>query len=151
MSGTRSKCPFCLIEQGAIPASTIFESDDFIVLMDAYPLTKGHVLVVPKTHVATLAELPVTQQTELFEIGRRVMHAQRNAGYGIGGINLLLNDGKDANQTVPHVHLHLIPRARYDFLRSLPKLALHITGLFGLQTKRATLDEQARNIKRHWS
>lgn len=108
-------------------------------------------LVVPKAHVQHIYELPTTLQNRLFELGRHVMKAQRLAGYGVEGINLLLNDGKLANQTVPHVHLHLIPRSRYDFLRSLPKLTLHVTGIFGRKTKRATLDEQARQIKQHFT
>ena len=140
-------CVFCTILTGDLPASVIYEDNAFIVLMDAYPLTPGHVLIIPKSHKKYLRELTQTEQSRLFELGSIIMDAVSLAGFGKGDSNLLLNDGKQANQTIPHIHLHVIPRSKNDFLKNLPKLVLHITGLFGIQTKRATLDEQATKIR----
>ena len=139
-------CIFCQIAARHEPASIVYEDDEFIALMDAYPLTSGHCLVIPKQHVVRLEALNAKSRAKLFNIGHQIIEAQKKAGMGIQGTNLLINDGKAANQTVPHLHLHLIPRENGDLLKSLPKLFLHITGFFGLKASRKTLDEQARQI-----
>lgn len=139
-------CIFCQIAANLEPASIVYEDDNFIAFMDAYPLTSGHCLVVPKQHVVRLESLTAKARAKLFNLGHNIIEAQKKAGFGIQGTNLLVNDGKAANQTVPHLHLHLIPRESGDLLKSLPKLFLHITGLFGLKTSRKKLDELARLI-----
>lgn len=145
----KQKCVFCQIIQGKLPVSVVYEDDVFLIIMDAYPLTPGHVLVIPKQHHQYVGDLKGQDQKRLFELGVVLMNGVCNAGFSNGDSNLLLNDGKHANQTVPHLHLHVIPRSKNDFLKNLPKLVLHITGLFGIQTKRATLDEYARRIRDH--
>jgi len=142
-----SRCIFCKIVEGKEPASVVYEDEAFLALMDAYPLAPGHCLVIPKKHVERLDELSTSERNRLFEIGHAIVEAQKACGYGLEGTNLLLNDGKAANQTVPHAHLHLIPRKKGDFLRSIPKLFLHVTGLFGIQTSRQKLDELANTFK----
>jgi histidine triad (HIT) family protein len=142
-------CIFCKIIAGDEPASIVYEDDDFIALMDAYPLTKGHCLVIPKLHLIRLDDLKAKQRARLFHIGHKIVEAQKQIGLGIEGTNILVNDGKAANQTVPHLHLHLIPRASGDLLKSIPKLILHITGIFGLKTPIKTLEEQAIEIAKH--
>lgn len=139
-------CIFCQIAASHEPASIVYEDDKFIAFMDAYPLTSGHCLVIPKQHVVRLEALNAKARAKLFNIGHKIIEAQKKAGMGTQGTNLLINDGKAANQTVPHLHLHLIPREKGDLLKSLPKLFLHITGLFGLKASRKTLDEQAKLI-----
>lgn len=121
-----------------------------MVIMDAYPLTQGHALVIPKRHVQRLCELTHTEQQGLFALGHEVLEAQKRCGWGLLGSNLLLNDGKAANQTVPHLHLHLIPRKPRDLLSALPKLALHISGLFGFDINRRKLDRQAQHLAAHF-
>ena len=139
-------CIFCQLAARLQPASIVFEDDEFIAFMDAYPLTSGHCLVIPKQHVVRLEALNAKARAKLFNIGHRIIEAQKKAGMGIQGTNLLINDGKAANQTVPHLHLHLIPRENGDLLKSLPKLFLHITGFFGLKASRKILNEQAKKI-----
>tara|TARA_R110001592_G_scaffold59905_4_gene182053 strand:- start:4241 stop:4717 length:477 start_codon:yes stop_codon:yes gene_type:complete len=139
-------CIFCQISTKLLPSSIVYEDADFIAFMDAYPLTPGHCLVIPKKHLVRLEALNAKSRAKLFNIGHKIIEAQKKAGFGIQGTNLLINDGKAANQTVPHLHLHLIPRENGDLLKSLPKLFLHITGLFGLKTSRAKLDSQAELI-----
>jgi histidine triad (HIT) family protein len=142
-------CIFCKISDRIEPSSIIYEDDEFIAFMDAYPLTSGHCLVVPKQHLVRLEALNAKARAKLFNLGHKIIEAQKKAGLGIQGTNLLINDGKAANQTVPHLHLHLIPRESGDLLKSLPKLFLHITGLFGIKTSRKKLDEQAKEIASH--
>ena len=139
-------CIFCLIAAKQEAASIVYEDEQFIALMDAYPLTTGHCLVIPKYHVVRMEALNAKARAKLFNIGHKIIEAQKKAGYGIQGTNLLINDGKAANQTVPHLHLHLIPRENGDLLKSIPKLFLHITGLFGIKTPRKKLDAQAKMI-----
>jgi len=139
-------CIFCKIIEGDAPASIVYEDDNFIALMDAYPLTEGHCLVIPKFHAVRLDELKANQRAKLFNIGHKIVEAQKKVGLGVQGTNILVNDGQAANQTVPHLHLHLIPRSSGDWLKSIPKIVLHITGLFGFKTAAKTLNEQARNI-----
>ena len=132
-------CIFCKITAKEAPASIVYEDDNFIAFMDAYPLTEGHCLVIPKSHVVRLDDLKANQRAKLFNIGHKIVEAQKKVGLGIKGTNILLNDGKAANQTVPHLHLHLIPRSSGDWLKSIPKVILHITGLFGIKTSFKTL------------
>lgn len=141
-----SACIFCQISSKHEEASIIYEDDEFIAIMDAYPLTNGHCLVIPKKHVVRLESLNAKSRAKLFNIGHKVIEAQKLAGFGVNGTNLLINDGKAANQTVPHLHLHLIPRENGDLIKSIPKLFLHLTGLFGLKTSRKILNNQAKQI-----
>ena len=140
------RCVFCEICKGKESASFIHEDDEFMVIMDAYPLSEGHVMVIPKQHKKRLIELDENTQTKLFSLGESVIHALNAQGYGLDGCNMLLNDGKAANQTVPHLHLHIIPRKKNDFLKVLPKLFLHVTGFFGLKPNRVKLDNLAKSI-----
>lgn len=144
-------CIFCQINQRKQDASIVYENEDFMVIMDAYPLTDAHTLVIPKQHVQRLHELSSAQQQQLFALGQQVLEAQKHCGWGKQGANLVLNDGKAANQTVPHLHLHLIPRKPRDLLSTLPKLALHVTGLFGFGINRTKLDQQAQALSAHFS
>jgi len=141
-----SQCIFCKIVDEKEEASILYQDENFLVLMDAYPLTKGHCLVIPKNHYVRLDELKAKERAKLFSLGNKVIAAQKKAGLGIQGTNLLINDGKAANQTVPHLHLHLIPRASGDLLKSIPKIILHISGLFGLKSSRKLLNQQADEI-----
>tara|TARA_R110002167_G_scaffold162994_18_gene359696 strand:- start:878 stop:1330 length:453 start_codon:yes stop_codon:yes gene_type:complete len=142
-------CIFCQIAEKKETSSIVYEDDEFLAFMDAYPLTSGHCLVIPKRHLVRLESLNAKSRAKLFNIGHKIIEAQKKAGFGVQGTNLLINDGKAANQTVPHLHLHLIPRENGDLLKSLPKLFLHITGLFGLQTSRLKLNTQAEQISSH--
>jgi histidine triad (HIT) family protein len=145
-----SHCIFCQIASKEEAASIVYEDEFFIALMDVYPLTNGHCLVIPKKHHVRLEELTAKHRAKLFNIGHKIIEAQKKSGLGINGTNLLINDGKAANQTVPHLHLHLIPRERGDLIRSIPKILLHISGIFGLKTSRKKLDNKAAIIKEHF-
>lgn len=90
---------------------------DCVAFMDIHPVSEGHVLVVPRRHAGHLGELSGAEQARLFQVASAVRAAQVRAGLGREGANLLLNDGPAANQHVPHVHLHVVPREAGDTAR----------------------------------
>lgn len=139
-------CLFCRIAAGDEPAVYVHEDELCIAFMDIHPLGTGHVLVIPKRHAQKLEELDEPVRQHLFEVCNRIVAAQRRAGFGIDGSHFLLNDGKAANQHVPHVHFHLIPRSGRDNLGFFFRMILHITGLFGLRTSAQRLQAQAARI-----
>jgi histidine triad (HIT) family protein len=143
-----SGCLFCKIVAKAEPAAHVHEDEHCIAFMDIHPLGKGHVLVIPRQHAQKLDELGVAHRMHLFAVCDRIVEAQRRAGFGVNGSHLLLNDGKAANQHVPHVHFHLVPRSGTDSLGFFFRILLHFTGLFGFRTSAQTLQAQAELIRR---
>ncbi len=142
-----SRCIFCQIGTGDLPASLVHQDDDWLVLMDIHPVRAGHVLVVPRAHRPHLAEFDADTRSALIEWADRIVRAQQAAGFAAGGANLLLNDGIAGDQHVPHLHLHCIPRRRGDGLRVLAGLAQRMFGLFGRAAPRARLDRQAADLR----
>jgi len=140
-------CVFCQILADQLPASRVYEDDGCLAFMDIHPIGRGHVLVIPKMHAVQITELSTEESVHLFKIGNRILHAQRSLGWGVRGSHLLLNDGPAANQLVPHVHLHIIPREVRGTIRMVGKLALHLSGLMGLSHRRDTLNAQAAQLR----
>ena len=110
-----SFCTFCSIVAGTSPAYLVFEDDVTLAFMDALPMTPGHVLVIPKRHVADLFELDEELGGPLFASARRIATQQRDV-LGAQGVNLLNNNGRAADQSQFHIHLHLVPRYGGDRL-----------------------------------
>ena len=108
-----SNCIFCKIANGEIPSKTIFENDNFRVILDLGPATKGHALVMPKEHYANLYELPEDLAMEAMKIAKQMAEKMTKA-LSCQGFNLVQNNGEVAGQTVHHFHLHLIPRYEGD-------------------------------------
>ncbi|HJV75073.1 MAG TPA: HIT family protein [Noviherbaspirillum sp.] len=147
MSKDVDSCLFCRIVAGAEAAIHVHEDALCTAFMDIHPLGTGHVLVIPKSHAQKLEELDEPIRHHLFGVCNRIVAAQRRAGFGVNGTHFLLNDGKAANQHVPHVHFHLIPRDGRDNGRFFVRMVLHITGLFGMRTAIPTLQAQAEAIR----
>ena len=106
-------CVFCAFRDGALPAVRVDESVRAFAVMDIHPLNDGHVLVVPKAHVESLFEIPEADLLAVTEFAQRVAVAIRSALHP-PGLHLLQNNGRAACQSVPHFHLHLIPRWQND-------------------------------------
>ena len=104
-------CIFCKIIRNELPCFRVFEDDAALAFLDIAPFAKGHTLVIPRVHVATLPELP---QDILARLIQSVQHVSRLVASGLAchGFNLLQNNGACAGQSVPHVHFHIVPR--YD-------------------------------------
>ena len=104
-------CIFCNIVSGKIPARKIHETQRSLAFLDAFPLTKGHSLVIPKTHYMKIQEMIDVDNADLFE-SVRVISARMER---ISPSSLVaIHNGKESGQEVPHVHVHLIPRHATD-------------------------------------
>jgi histidine triad (HIT) family protein len=107
-------CVFCAIGGGARPAAFVLDEPDVVAFLDASPLFKGHVLVTPRAHVPTFLDLPAAQMGLLFGAVQRVARAVE-AGLGADGAFVALNN--KVSQSVPHLHVHVVPRRKKDGLR----------------------------------
>ncbi|MDX5372817.1 MAG: HIT family protein [Pseudomonadaceae bacterium] len=139
-------CVFCAIADGQLPAHVVHEDEHFLVLLDIFPLRPAHVLIVARGHAPLLADLPAAPREALLALAERVGRALQRSDPSVLGINLLLNDGPVANQHVPHLHLHLIPRRVGD----LPALCWRILTRFlplGRRRLEARLAGEAERLR----
>jgi len=102
-------CVFCMIRDGKIPSAKIYDDQRTLAFMDINPLSRGHCLVVTKAHAATLYEAEAEDLKAAIATAKKVAAAIRKA-LNPDGLNLLQANGAAAFQSVPHFHLHLIPR-----------------------------------------
>ena len=107
-------CAFCRIAAGEEPAAVVLETEDAIAFLDRRPLFPGHVLLVPKGHVETLADLPSDRVGGLFREARRLARALPRA---LGAEGTLVAVNNRVSQSVPHLHIHVVPRRRKDGLK----------------------------------
>jgi histidine triad (HIT) family protein len=123
-------CLFCSAVAGTLAVQTVFETPDVVAFLDHRPVFKGHVLVVPRSHIVTIADLAPDQVGPYFSDVRRTAIAIQ-AGLGAAGSFVALNN--IVSQSVPHLHTHVVPRTKGDGLR----------GFFWPRTKYASPEEAA--------
>lgn len=109
----KEDCIFCKIANGEIPSKTLYEDEDFRVILDLGPATKGHALVLPKEHFSNLYELPEDWCAKAFGLAKK-MAGRMTEKLSCDGFNLVQNNGEVAGQTVFHFHIHMIPRYKDD-------------------------------------
>jgi histidine triad (HIT) family protein len=107
-------CTFCGIVAGDLPAAHVLDEPGIVGFLDVRPVFPGHVLLVPRVHRATFADLSGGERDALFEAAQRVAAAVET-GLGAGGSWVSMND--KVSQSVPHVHVHVVPRTKGDGLR----------------------------------
>jgi len=107
-------CTFCAIAAGDIPATMVLRDDNVAAFLDARPVFKGHVLIVPRAHVPTLSDMPAGELGTLFAAVQRVARAVES-GLGADGTFVAMNN--KVSQSVPHLHVHVVPRRKKDGLR----------------------------------
>ncbi len=132
-----SSCAFCAIASGDAPASVVAREGRFCAFLDTRPVFKGHVLVVPADHVPDLLALPDADLAPLFSLARRVAAAVEAA---LGAQGAFVGVNNKVSQSVPHLHVHVVPRTKGDGLR----------GFFWPRTKYvkdAERDDYARRIR----
>ncbi len=112
---TDDNCIFCKLAAGVFPSNTIYEDDDFRVILDIAPAAKGHAIAICKNHMPDLLSIEDDTAAKALSVLSRTARAMKNA-LGCDGINLLQNNGEAAGQTVFHLHFHLIPRYTNDGL-----------------------------------
>ena len=113
-SSPSDPCVFCEIVAGRSPAAIVFADDEVVAFLDRVPLFHGHVLVVPRRHVVTLADLPVESVGPFFE---RVRHLSARLPEEMGASGTFVANNNVVSQSVPHLHQHVVPRTRGDGLR----------------------------------
>ena len=109
----QDNCIFCKIAAGDIPSATIYEDNDFRVILDIEPASKGHALILPKEHYANLYELSDELAAKALIVAKKVI-TKMTGILGCDGYNVVQNNGEAAGQTVFHFHIHLIPRYKDD-------------------------------------
>lgn len=102
-------CIFCKIIAGEIPSNTIYEDDDFKVILDVSPASKGHALILPKNHVADIFTIDEDVAAKAMKLAKKLATHMKEVLH-CDGFNILQNNGEVAGQTVFHFHMHLIPR-----------------------------------------
>jgi histidine triad (HIT) family protein len=101
-------CIFCKIVRGEAPAWKIHEDDEFVAILDKYPASYGHLLVVSKEHYVNILDAPLEKAVKGFEIATKLAKAWRELG--APAVNVVTNAGREAGQMVFHMHIHVIPR-----------------------------------------
>ena len=135
-------CIFCRILSGDVEASFVYRDDLVTSFMDIHPLVRGHMLVIPNEHCASIRDLNDTLSGHMFIIARRLMQAIRQSGIRSEGVNLFLADGSAAGQTVFHCHVHVIPRFPGDGFK------VRFPVNYGNRPSRDELNETAELLKK---
>ena len=104
-------CIFCKIVKGEIPSKKILETGKSLAFLDAFPVTAGHCLVIPRNHYEKIQDIPSEENKDLFETVRMVTSKIDQL---TGATLIAIHNGKQSGQEVPHVHVHLIPRSKND-------------------------------------
>ena len=108
------ECIFCKIVSGKIPATKVYEDENVLSFLDIMPAAKGHALVIPKRHYATLLDMPHEELKQVAEAVQKIAAATMVALPGVEGFNVLQSNNEAAGQVIPHVHFHVIPRHKED-------------------------------------
>ena len=108
-----SDCIFCKIANGEIPSATLYEDEDFRVILDLGPASKGHALILPKAHAANIYEISDDVAAKAMILAKK-MATKMTEALKCDGFNIVQNNGEPAGQTVFHFHMHLIPRYEGD-------------------------------------
>lgn len=108
-----SDCIFCKIANGEIPSATLYEDEDFRVILDLGPASKGHALILPKAHAANIYEISDDMAAKAMILAKK-MATKMTEALKCDGFNIVQNNGEPAGQTVFHFHMNLIPRYEGD-------------------------------------
>lgn len=125
-------CVFCKILKKEIPAYFVYEGDNVSAFLDINPLNKGHVLVVPNEHFADVFDIKAEVLKELAGKSQEIAQKMKEI-LGAGGVNLLNASGKAAEQSIPHFHLHIVPRWTGD--------GVNMNDWWQLKTKKPSAEE----------
>jgi histidine triad (HIT) family protein len=108
-----NNCIFCKIANGSISASIIDQNNRAIAFLDAFPLSAGHTLIIPKSHYSKVQDMNKEDSSDVFNLLWKLSGAVEKAA-GVDGSTIAIHNGKAAGQEVPHVHIHVIPRTTGD-------------------------------------
>ena len=112
----KNNCVFCAIAAGEIPSFKVYEDELVLAYLDINPFSKGHTLVIPKSHSAGLLDTPEETLSALIARVKKIAAHLKNA-LACDGFNILQNNGEAAGQTVMHIHFHIVPRYGKEEIR----------------------------------
>lgn len=113
-------CIFCKIAKGELEAKRVGESDNFFAVLDKFPTTNGHTLIIPKKHFVTLLDIPDNLGKELLKFTKEISGKILDDKLG-DGFNLIMNNLEVAGQVVMHAHIHVVPRKESDGFKTISK------------------------------
>jgi len=111
-----SDCIFCKIAMGEIPSYKVYEDERTFAFLDINPINAGHTLVVPKNHTAKITEAHEDDLVALAKAVKKVVKGIED-GMSVDNLNIFVNQGEDAGQIIPHLHVHVTPRYRGDGMK----------------------------------
>ena len=117
---TKDDCIFCKLANGVFPTNTVYEDDDFRVILDAAPAAKGHSLIIPKQHFDNIYNIDTEAAAKVMPLAGKIANSMKKT-FNCDGVNVLQNNEPAAGQTVFHFHVHVIPRYNDDNLGLLWK------------------------------
>jgi histidine triad (HIT) family protein len=109
----KDDCIFCKLANGVFPTNSIYEDECVKVILDAGPATKGHALVIPKEHYQDIFDIEDTTLANAMKVAKKVATRMQDV-LNCDGVNIVQNNKEAAGQTVPHFHIHVIPRYKND-------------------------------------
>ncbi len=127
-------CLFCKIAGGEIPSRKVYEDEMSLAFLDINPVNPGHTLIIPKKHFENIYDLNEEIAAHLMKVAKKISIALKKTG--VDGINITMNNEKDAGQVIFHSHIHIMPRIKGDNLPMWP----------GKKLKDEELDEMAKKI-----
>jgi histidine triad (HIT) family protein len=110
---TATNCILCDIANHAVNAAILFENERIMAILDLYPATRGHTLVIPKKHISTIYDMPSETGQEIMDCAILLCKAI-NSRFKPDGLNLIQANGEVGGQTIDHFHLHIVPRYKND-------------------------------------
>jgi histidine triad (HIT) family protein len=113
MSVADINCIFCKVVRGSISTRIIDQNDKAIAVLDAFPLSAGHTLIIPKSHYLKIQDMDKKHSSDVFSLLWKVVGAIEKA-VGVDASTIAIHNGREAGQEVPHVHVHIIPRSIGD-------------------------------------
>ena len=116
-------CIFCKIANGEIPSKIINSSQLSVAFLDAFPLAKGHTLVIPKNHHVRIQDMSNEENSDLFSLVHNVIPKIDQI---TGATLVAVHNGKEAGQEIPHVHVHLVPRTKGDSAGAIHSMFNHV-------------------------
>ncbi len=116
-------CIFCKIVSGQIPTKTIKETLHSMAFLDAFPLSKGHTLVIPKNHHVKIQDMSDEENSDLFSLVHKVLTKIDKL---TGATLVAIHNGKEAGQEIPHIHVHLVPRTSGDSAGAIHSMFKHV-------------------------
>lgn len=108
-----NNCIFCKIANGSISANIIDQNNRAIAFLDAFPLSAGHTLIIPKSHYSKVQDMNKEDSSDVFNLLWKLSGVVEKAA-GVNASTIAIHNGKAAGQEVPHVHIHVIPRTTGD-------------------------------------